>query len=277
MDEKLKSTIDKVVRLANQNTEFGEELRKRLGIASSATFVESSPTDAERIRLIEKYLGLDYSMDTIKSAVDYSFVKMSDVCSQLTSDNREMMRFRYGTRYHEIDFDEFCRYAHLQVEMLLNYFYDIKNNSDLQSIKNHLKRYNSTALGLDKAVNLGAIAFNVKLWAFDNEIHLDKKVKEVIENLRAVRNELSHRSTIKNEFDMDDYQSRLKAFDIPVYNNGYINWGQLNQDVLKKNLYDTKLKNEYPKYTFMLWYLAKPFDEIIYVLNDFAQIIHSKM
>ena len=274
MDEKLKSTIDKIVRLANQNTEFGEELRKRLGIASSATIVSS--TETERIKRIEKYLGLDYDVDTRNSVVDYSFVKMPDVYSQLVSDNREMMRFRYGTRYHEIDFDEFCRYAHLQVEMLLNYFYDIKNNSDLQSIKDHIKRYNPGAK-IDTATTLSAIAFNVKLWAFSTEMHLENKLKDSFENLRMVRNELSHRSTIKNYFDVDDFNQKLKTFGIPLYNNGMINWSLLKQDYIKKNIYDTKLKDDYQKYTFMLWYPCQPFDDIIGNLNDFAKIIHSKI
>ena len=276
MEEKLKSTIDKIVRLANQNTEFGKELRKRLGMASSATVVSS--TDTERIRNIEKYLGLDYTVDTWNSVVDYSFVKMPDVRNQLISDNREMMRFRYGTRYHEIDFDEFCRYAHLQIEMLLNYFYDIKNNSDLQSIKDHIKKYNKKA-EIDKATNLSAIAFGVKLWAFDNEFHLSKRVtrlKDSIDYLKDVRNELSHRGISMNNFDIDVYRHKLKSFDIPMKGD-YINWDLLNKDKTKKDKYDAQLKTGYHKYTFKLWYMLKPFDGIIGNIKDFAQIVCSSI
>lgn len=56
MDEKLKSTIDKIVQLSKQNPEFDAELRKRLEITSSA----KSVYDEERIVRIEKYLGLDF-------------------------------------------------------------------------------------------------------------------------------------------------------------------------------------------------------------------------
>ena len=38
MDEKLKSTIDKIVQLSKQNPEFDTELRKRLEITSSANY-----------------------------------------------------------------------------------------------------------------------------------------------------------------------------------------------------------------------------------------------
>jgi hypothetical protein len=273
MDEKLKSTIDKVVRLANQNAEFGTELRKRLGTDASATFDAS--TETERIKRIEKYLGLDYAVDTRNSVVDYSFVKMPDVYSQLVSDNREMLRFRYGTRYHKIDFDEFCRYAHLQVEMLLNYFYDIKNSSDIKSIKDHIKRYNPV-VKIDTATDLSSIAFNAKLWAFSNEMHLDNKLKELIENLRLARNEQSHRSTFKS-FDADDYNHKLKEFDIPLLSDGKIDWRLLTLDHVKYNIFCTELKKDYPKYTFMLWYPYQPFDDIIGHLKDFAQIVSTKI
>lgn len=273
MEEKFNSAIDKIVKLAYQNTEFGKELRKRLGMAPSATIV--SPNDTERIRHIEKYLGLDYTVDTRNSVVDYSFVNMLDIRDQLISDNREMMRFRYGTRYHEIDFDEFCRYAHLQIEMLLNYFYDIKNNSDLQSIKNHIKKYNKKA-EIDTATNLSAIAFGVKLWAFAKETNLDWRLEENIKSIKEVRNGLSHRSTIKNNFDVDEFRNKIKSFDMPMKGD-YINKDLLKNDKTKKEIYDTQLKNEYNKYTFMLWYLSKPFDVIIGNIKDFAQIVCSNI
>lgn len=206
MDEKLKSTIDKIVQLSKQNPEFDAELRKRLEITSSA----KSVYDEERIVRIEKYLGLDFYVDTKTSNVDYSFIKLPDVKAQLISDNREMMRFRYGTRYHEIDFAEFCRYAHFQIEMLLNYYYDIANKSDLNSIKEQIKYYNPTAIGVENAKSLGAISYSTKLWAFNNEHKINRNLREICENLRKVRNELSHRSVSEDKICIDSYQKHLK-------------------------------------------------------------------
>ena len=121
MDEKLQTVLNKVVLLCSQNPEFDSILRKRLGINATRTIPIAENND--KINRIEKYLGLDYSVDAQNSVIDYSYIKDEKVKNQLISDNREMMRFRYGTRYHEIDFDEFCRFAHLQAEMLLNYYY----------------------------------------------------------------------------------------------------------------------------------------------------------
>lgn len=52
MDEKLKSTIDKIVRLSKQNPEFDAELRKRLDITSSANY---ALVEDERISQIYEY------------------------------------------------------------------------------------------------------------------------------------------------------------------------------------------------------------------------------
>ncbi len=163
MDEKLFSTLDKIQRLCSQNAEFDKELRKRLGMASSANVLS---LDDKRIRKIEKYLGLDYSVDTLKSSIDYSFIEMDDVRNQLISDNREMMRFRYGTRYHEIDFDEFCRYALLQAEMLLNYYYDVVNHSDLGAIISHIKTYNTSAKNTRRCEDFKFHFFQCKIMGF---------------------------------------------------------------------------------------------------------------
>ena len=101
----MKSTLDKVIRLARQNSEFDAELRKALMITAPSN---QAKVDDSSLKHIEKYLGLDYYVDSQNSSVDYCFVDMADVRAQLISDNREMMRFRYGTRYHEIDLHEFC-------------------------------------------------------------------------------------------------------------------------------------------------------------------------
>ena len=52
MDEKLNSTLDKIIRLCGQNVEFDKELRKRLGVAPSASVL---PISDERIDQIYEY------------------------------------------------------------------------------------------------------------------------------------------------------------------------------------------------------------------------------
>lgn len=75
MDEKLQITLDKIIRLSEQNPEFGTELRKKLGMTSSAKALLHSSDFDKRVEHIEKYLGLDYYVDGQPSLIDYSFVE----------------------------------------------------------------------------------------------------------------------------------------------------------------------------------------------------------
>ena len=197
MDEKLQTTLNKIVRLCSQNPEFDSALRKRLGINTTRMIPIAGNND--KIDQIEKYLGLDYSVDAQNSVIDYSYIKDEKVKNQLISDNREMMRFRYGTRYHEIDFDEFCRFAHLQAEMLLNYYYDTTCNSDLDLIKKRIRENNENPKGLDEANTIFAISFRVKMWSFNNEYKTSQQFRVIFNNLVRVRNEISHRSPNKGQ------------------------------------------------------------------------------
>ena len=274
MDENLKSTIDKIVQLSKQNQEFDTELRKRLKITSSA----KSIYDVERIANIEKYLGLDFYVDTKTSNVDYSFIKLPDVKAQLISDNREMMRFRYGTRYHKINFAEFCRYAHFQIEMLLNYYYNIANKSDLNSIKEQIKKYNQKkADDVEKANSLESISYSIKLWAFLTEFFNNTNDYYIYNYLRNVRNELSHRSVTEDKISINSYQQSLKdqGFILNKKGNVSLNWKNKEAEKDLKELYNSKIKdsNKYKQYTYLIWYYGTPFNDIVNGLNRIASVI----
>lgn len=271
----MKSTLDKVIRLARQNPEFDAELRKALMITAPSN---QAKVDDSRLKHIEKYLGLDYYVDSQDSSVDYSYIDMADVRAQLISDNREMMRFRYGTRYHEIDFHEFCRYAQLQTEMLLNYYYDQKNDSVLIDIKTHIKTFNPTALGLDAAKSLAAIPYNVKLWAFQSE-YKDSKFIELWNNVREVRNDLSHRSPEGFSVQIEEYQKMLISLGISLNKDGSVNWHKVSANEQVKNTYENKIakSDDFKRYRYLLWLTSKPFDSIIEGLRNISKIVSDNL
>ena len=264
MDEKLKTTINKIVQLSKQNPEFDTELRKALGIGTSANSALSSD---KRIEHIEKYLGLDYYVDNQKSIIDYSFIQEPEVRAQLISDNREMMRFRYGTRYHAISFDEFCRYAHLQAEMLLNYFYDLKNDN-IKSVIAHIKKFNPTA-NLDTAKSLGSISYNSKLWAFKTEFNIDFKVYTILDYLRKVRNDSSHRSSEKEEKSIHDYRKQLVNMGMPLKQDGEVDYYKLEDGSPKKILYSNMVNNKdwYKEYLYLIWLHNESYDSVVNVVE----------
>ncbi len=275
MDEKLKTTINKIVQLSKQNPEFDTELRRALGIGTSANSALSSD---KRIEHIEKYLGLDYYVDNQKSIIDYSFIQEPEVRAQLISDNREMMRFRYGTRYHAISFDEFCRYAHLQAEMLLNYFYDKKEDT-LDQIIEHIKKYNPTAYISDKTNSLGGIAYNVKLWAFKAEFTMDYNTNTVLDYLRKVRNDSSHRSPDNEEKSIRDYRKQLINIGMPLQSNGEVNTFKLEEGSTKHSVYNNVVKQSewYYEYLYLIWLHEESFEGVINAIESLKHTVRSNL
>lgn len=276
MDEKLKSTLDKIVRLTQQNAEFNSELRKVLQLEPSASIIYTN-NDA-RLKHIESYLGLDYYVDGQPSLIDYSFVPETDIRAQLISDNREMMRYRYGTRFHVISFDEFCRYAHLQAEMLLNYFYD-KKDSNLEDIKKHILQYNSPAK-ISEAKSLGAISYSSKLWSFCNEFSIETKQKVCLDNIREVRNKSSHRSPGTEERTIAESRKKLINMGIPLHKEeGYVLNRQLKEGTNAYNLFNSMVKNQdwYKEYTLLMWVHNAPYDNIKEALESICRILRTNL
>ena len=275
MDEKLKTTISLVVQLSKQNPEFDSELRKALGagIISNSTF----PSE-KRIEHIEKYLGLDYYVDNQRSLIDYCFISEPDVRAQLISDNREMMRFRYGTRYHSICFDEFCRYAHLQAEMLLNYFYDRVDGS-LKDTIDHIKKYNPKAFFKDKIKSLGDISYNSKLWAFKAEFNMEYETNNILDYLRRIRNESSHRTPENEVKTINDYKKQLINIGMPLKPDGEVDFYKLGEGSSKMNVYRNVVEklDWYTDYKYLIWLHKESFDEVIKAVDELRQTVKDNM
>lgn len=268
MDDKLEDVLKKVIRLANENAEFDLRLRKALDLQLS---VSSFSLEKKRIEHIEKYLGLDYFVDSKTSIIDYSFIKIQEVRNLLISDNREMFRYRYGTRYHSISFAEFCKYAQLQLEMLLNYYYDQKNNGVLEDIIEHIKFYYPNAK-IETAKSLIAISYSAKLYAFVNEFKIDWKQKHILEYIRNVRNGLSHRSVAEDNFDIESYKQKLRTLGLPLTANGIVSWKKVNENPALKAVYEKDVNRtpDYELYCYLLWLKNESFDDVVNSLRLIA-------
>jgi len=232
--------------------------------------------DDRRISHIEKYLGLDYYLDSMESIIDYSFIKESDIRENLISDNREMLRYRFGTRSHKVDFEEFCRYAQLQAEMLLNYYYSIEDNT-IENIISHIKRYNANAIISDNTKSLTSISFRVKLWAYEGEFHIN--VKDTFDHIREVRNNQSHRTPQNKSFSVEAYRKKLLDWNIVLRNDGAFDWYQTKKDKVAYNIYESKVKNtrEFELYNYTLWYNNKPYDDIVDKLRNLSQSVKNNL
>ena len=109
-----------------------KDFQKR--VASSG--LSGSDGTSKDIQKIERYLSLDFKLDEA-DLIDYSFITNEKVHQQLLSDYREMLRYQFGTRSHKVDFLEFCRFAHLQTEMLINYYFETAFLGDFAKMVAH--------------------------------------------------------------------------------------------------------------------------------------------
>ncbi len=272
--EQLNKLLDFIAELAKDkdNAWFVKELGNRY-----------SNGVLPQISRIEKYLALDYVLDSSDSTIDYTFINDGSIRNQLVSDNREMMRFRYGVRGHKIDFDEFCRFAHLQAEMLVNYYYKT-TYLDFQSAKQIISQYNRNIRISDDYPEIESIAYGYKLKAIISELYPPapnssswfsiegQGFYSSLNNIKDVRNSQSHRGQIIDfEAFVSKYECDAKDAGLPWEETKKdINWPSLRRSPELTAVYESRFKDNHDKYKFYRWYILKPFDEIVATIKSLS-------
>ena len=121
MEDKLKATIDKIIKLSKQNEAFGAELRKALEIMPSA---KSALMDEERIGQI-----YEYCIEKIirKQAEEfYKDFPLKTITSGLIEDFARMESFRRKNQ-----FGDFCLALYQQIECMTNKLCEMRVLSDI--------------------------------------------------------------------------------------------------------------------------------------------------
>ena len=250
-----------------ENSWFVDELRSLL-------LLPSRNDNTKSLIKIEKYLGLDYNIDNITPLIDFSFVKDEYMRECFNADYREMLRYRFGSRGHKIEFPEYCRFSLIITERALNILYS--KESDIETIKNRLKTFNPSAK-IDNATALKDIPLGVKLWSFCNEYEL-KDIKQTLDSVREVRNMKSH-GQVLTEDDETWFQSvyqQFKKCGFPLRSNGTVDWSTLKNE--KPDLwkyYQNEIKNTaaHKRYIQIAWQREQPFDEVNYRLKELLSFI----
>lgn len=206
MDEKLKTTINKIVQLSKQNPEFNAELRRALGIGTSANSAWDAniPNNIIAIRSALEIRG--------DKSINYDFIPETRLRDQLQIDNLRMenaslnLTEKEGTRFYA-----FCINAFYQIENIINYYYFKKYPQiddllyEIESMtareKNDTKDFSFRRKGKEETVSDIPIADKIN--AFCNTFFPDNKIKLTLSTLRRVRNEGEHRCDViireKNE------------------------------------------------------------------------------
>ena len=206
MDEKLKTTIEKIVQLSKHNPEFDVELRKRLNINSSgnSSLDNSVPQNISAIRSALEIRG--------DQSINYDFVVEGRLHDQLLIDNLRMENASLNLTEKEVTrFYAFCVNAFYQIENIINYYYhktypDIDNLlSEIETMtaneKSNEKDFSFKRSNKEKTV--ADIPIADKINAFCNTFFPGDNIKITLSSLRRVRNEGEHRCDViikeKNE------------------------------------------------------------------------------
>ena len=199
MDDKLKTTIDKIVQLTKQNPEFDTLLRKRLDISSSVCYSLSNnvPQNIAAIRSALEIRGAE--------SINYDFVTKSRLKDQLIIDNLRMENAALNlTEKEESRFYVFCVNAFYQIENIINYYYFKTFSNNIEAIlieiesktkedKSSEADYSFHRNKTNKEKTVADIPINYKLNAFCNTFFPGDKIKWTFSSLRKVRNESEHR------------------------------------------------------------------------------------
>ena len=110
MDEKLKTTINKIVQLSKQNTEFDTELRKKLDLFPSANSVI---IDDERLNQI-----YEYCIEKVARKQGEEFYSSFPIPSITSSLIDDYVRMEYFKR--KDNFQDFCLALYQQIECITN-------------------------------------------------------------------------------------------------------------------------------------------------------------
>ena len=224
MDEKLKSTIDKIVQLSKQNPEFAAELRKRLNMTSSANVVSSQMSICDDVHAIREALEI-----RANNSISYDFILAKGnqrLRDQLLIDNLRMENAAFNLKEKEQErFYSFCANAFYQIENAVNfYFYvmfpDIDNLlSFIENATNIDGKYSFKRNTNKEYKSVSDIEITHKLNAICNTLFPDdKNIKATYSQLRQVRNEGAHRCMVIME-EHDESNALYRFFKYNTFNS----------------------------------------------------------
>lgn len=221
---KLLRFVEEVSRLPG-NEWFLEELKNNIS-QDNNKFSASSCAIEAKINLIREYLAID-----INQVIDYTYFE--EPCREsLFRDCIEMGRYAKGTPGHKIDFGEFCRYAHLQAEEMINYFFNKVSKNNVQLVDEFIQERVSGYKKTRNPIQIHHISYSYKLSAFKSISQISYSTYSLLWFISEYRNELSHRNSLTLFNDDQD----LVAYEKAGFTNNVIDLKKLDKN--EKNIYN---------------------------------------
>jgi len=204
--ENLIKLLKLVEEISNQpgNEWFLENLQIKFARKTEIIRAGSESLEA-KINLIRDYLSVD-----VNRVIDYSNFE-EPARESLFRDCLEMGRYEKGTPSHKIDFGEFCRYAHLQCEEMINYFFNKISKKSIIVIDQFIQENVAGYKPIKKPTEIHHIYYTHKLSAFKSISQIAKKSIHIFWFLNEYRNELSHRNSLTTSTDDKNLASYEKS------------------------------------------------------------------
>lgn len=193
--EKLLALLPRLLDMPG-NEWFKEAVRKMV-CQSGNTVLKGDETLHSFVEGTRSYLIIN--PDAV--LIDYDDIPDEKVREQLKADCFEMARHRFGRVNHKVDFDEFCRYANLQAEELINYFLVKRFNNNIDTISRFIEQYSVyRSIPNRPPSDVKVIDYGFKLFALRDSglIQIDHST---LYSLKEIRNKLSHRSTFTTKIE----------------------------------------------------------------------------
>lgn len=195
--DQLEVLIKHILDISNfdLNGQFKEKLAQIIHSECGYTRKDDNQINL-KLNWIAKYMQIE-GYDRI----DYSRVEDKVVRNQLSRDCIEMTKHRLGQYDYTINFDEFCRFAQMQVEELINYYYIKKFDKDfykvvafiLDNINRSDKKKNYSFVNMSE---IGHLSYYLKISSLVEAFNLGYESKNCLLFINNLRNEASHRNSL---------------------------------------------------------------------------------
>ncbi len=230
MDDKLMSTIDKITKLTQQNTEFDMELRKRLKVASANSVL----SEDERINQIYEYcIEKVIRQQANEFYADFPLQSIKDI---LIGDFVRMESFR-----RKDNFGDFCLSLYQQIECMTNRLCEKKELSDITEKMWGHPAYLKIEKGKDPSIDNRGGDYTIAQLLFGKSKAYEKSKKSLqtqyaIDKIRTIVYFLGYKTMMKSS----DYDSFVEITSLlsDIYQCRNMNHRGNSQSQWEKETYD---------------------------------------
>lgn len=229
-----------------------------------------------------KYFKIDIPRDQL---FDYTFIENEKLRNELIIDNINMIRARYGKLNHQgkVDFDEYIRFSHYQIEGLLSLFFSklhIKEPTELSNlyletrisvkiIKDHENFYRSDSFKTDG----GLLVYFNKLMKSHKDIYKENALKQVPDFDKFIEFSKMYEFLYWGFYIKENTESIIKKIDTDIIK--FVNWTR-NRDSHRNTSNQSKIK-EVDKIKYDDFIFKKDFNAIYETLNYLVSYIKLKI